>query len=264
MAVMKIHTLLITTLAIASLGAQEAPADPYAKNQAEPAAKEAPSDSSNISVCYEDFSLPLAMAAAMQREQLSDAALYAKLVAAVGKDAVRQETFSLLRTISGQKATVENITEQIYPTEFESPQISNAVTTGVPETDKEGNEVPAKPQPMPGPVAIARTPAMPSAFETRNTGFTLEIEPTLSDDGKEVDLRLVPDHVTLVGQSTAGQEFSTTEMPIFESQRINTAAKVKIGEPYLLGTLSRPPGSEQEEDSANRVWFGFVTAKIAK
>ncbi len=79
-----------------------------------------------------------------------------------------------------------------------------------------------------------------------------------------MDLRLFPEHVTLVGQSTAGQEFSTTEMPIFECQRISTTAKVKIGEPHLLGTLSRPPGSEQEEDSANRVWFGFVTAKIAK
>jgi hypothetical protein len=261
---MKIHTLLITTLAVATLGAQEKPADPYAKDKAEPAAQEAPSVSTNVSVCYEDFSLPLAMAAAMQREQLTDAALYAKLVAAVGKDTVRQETFSMLRAISGQKATVENITEQIYPTEYQSPQVSNAVTTGVTGTDKDGKEIPANALPVPGPVAIARTPAMPSAFETRNTGFTLEIEPTLSDNGKEVDLRLVPDHVTLVGQSTAGQEFSTTEMPIFESQRINTTAKVKIGEPYLLGTLSRPPGSEQEEDSANRVWFGFVTAKIAK
>jgi hypothetical protein len=46
----------------------------------------------NLSICYEAFSLPLALAVQLQRENLADAALYAKIVAELGKDTVRQES----------------------------------------------------------------------------------------------------------------------------------------------------------------------------
>ncbi len=261
---MKIQTLLITTIAIASLNAQTAPADPFVKNNKEAKAFETAEEPKNISICYEDFSLPLAQAAALRRERLTDAEFYAKILAAVGKDDVRQETFSIVRARSGNKSNVENLTEIIYPTEYEPAKLSNAVTAGITATNKDGIEIPAGPLPVPGPVAIARTPATPTAFETRNTGFTMELEPTLSEDSNSVDLRIVPEHVTLVGKSTAGQEFSTTEMPIFETQRLNMAATLTLNEPCLLGTPSLPPGSKQDPDSAKRVWFAFVTATLPK
>lgn len=252
---MKIHTLLITTFAIASLSAQDKP------SSKEAAGEEIPEAPANLSVCYEDFSLPLAMAAALQREHLSGGALYTKLLAAVGKDGVRQETFALVRGKSGQKSTTENISEDIYPAEYQPGQVSDAVTTSAP-----GISPDAKPQgaAADGPVGLARVPATPTAFETRNAGFTLEVEPTLSEDGLIADLRLVPEHITLVGQSTAGMEFSTTEMPIFETQRMNLSVTVRINEPYLLGTVNRPPGSKQDQDGGARVWFAFATVKAPK
>ena len=271
---MKFHTLLITTFAIAFANAQDKGADPFVAGKAAVGATVAPqisggakdlesSDPVNMSFCYEDFSLPLAQAAALQREGLTGGQLYAKVIAAVGKDSVRQETFCLLTTKSQQKCTNENVSELIYPTEFQPAQLSNAVTTGVTGTDKDGKATPAGPLPVLGPVAIARTPATPSAFETRNLGFTFMIEPTFSDH-QHIELRTIVEHVNLAGRSAWGQEFSTVEMPNFEAHRINTAVMLKVGEPFLLGTINRPPVSTLDPDSANRVWFAFITAKLAK
>ena len=271
---MKFHTLLITTFAIAFANAQDKGADPFVAGEAAPEATVVPqisggakdSESSgplNMSFCYEDFSLPLAQAAALQREGLTGGQLYAKVIAAVGKDSVRQETFCLLTTKSQQKCTNENVSELIYPTVFEPAKLSDAITTGVPGTDKDGKATPAGPLPVLGPVAIARTPATPSAFETRNLGFTFEIEPMFSDR-QYIDLRTAVEHVDFAGRSAWGQEFSTVEMPNFEAQRINIAVMLKVGQPFCIGTINRPPVSKEDPDSANRVWFAFITAKLAK
>ncbi|MEO7099602.1 MAG: hypothetical protein ABI162_09600 [Luteolibacter sp.] len=65
---MKIQSFIIALLAVASLHGQEKPADPYRETKAAPAVA-APDEAKNISICYETFSLPLAMAAKLQREQ---------------------------------------------------------------------------------------------------------------------------------------------------------------------------------------------------
>lgn len=249
--IMKIQSILFSVFSLAVLQAQEA-------------------GPKNISVCYETFSLPLAMAAKLQREQLADPELYERLVAAVEKETVRQETLTLLRCRSSQKATTESISEQIYPTEYEAAGVPGSVTvSATPSTAKDG------PAPVPDaekgknatdPTTFdgVRTPATPSAFDTRNTGVTLEFEPTLSDDEKLVDLRIVPEHNTMVGRSSYGQGVSITEMPVFETQRSNTAAAVRVNQPFLLSTMNRPPVSKVDPDSANRVWFAFVTVSLAK
>lgn len=271
---MKLNALIITTFAIAFAHAQEKGVDPFVAKAVTPEAIINPltsdeaedSESStpvNLSVCYENFSLPLAQAAALQREGLTGAQLYAKVIAAVGEDSVRQETFCLMVVKSNQKSSNEIGSELIYPTEFEPGKLSDAVTTGVLGTNKDGNSTPAGPLPVPGPVAIARTPATPTTFETRNVGFTFEIVPTLVNH-RDIGLISVVEHVDLAGRSSWGQEFSLAEMPNFEVRRINTAVMLKVNEPFLLGTINRPPDSALDSDSANRAWFAFVTAKLAK
>ena len=213
---MKFHTLLITTFAIAFANAQDKGVDPFVAGKAAPQVTVVPqisggaedsesSDPLNMSFCYEDFSLPLAQAAALQREGLTGAQLYAKVIAAVGKDSVRQETFCVLTTKSQQKCTNENVSEMIYPTEFQPAQLSDAATTGGTGIDKDGKATPAGTLPILGPVAIARTPATPSAFETRNLGFTFEIEPMFSDR-QHIELRTVMEHVDFAGRSAWGQD----------------------------------------------------------
>ena len=283
---MKTKTLIIASFLIASLHAQEKPADPYRPSKAtaempaveEPAAEEV--EPLNISICYEAFSLPLAMAAELQREQLPDPALYAKMVAGLGDEFIRQEIMQVIRAKSGQKATIESISEHIYATEYKPGQISNsgADTPEEPKADaKPGTEMadvarlPALPTALrllgrwqPSIRGVARLPALPTAFETRNAGNTIQVEPTLSENDKFVDLWVLPEQVALVGRTTQGQEFSTVEMPEFEKNAIATFATMRINQPFLLGTNSRPPVSKVDPDSANRVWFAFVTATLAK
>ena len=285
---MKFKTFIITAFAVTALHGQDKKADPYREgeppkpkpervaNSGDPFADTDPNKKAeavippNISICYETFSLPLAMAAKIQREQLTDSELYARLTGAVEKEEARQESFTVLRAKSGQKATTESVSEQIYAMEFEPPEIPNTIgvsiipaevkddSSPIPDTSKlkdaaEGDSFEG-----------LKTPAMPTSFQTRNVGNTFEIEPTLSTDNKILDLRLAPAHVALVGQSTNGQGLSKTEMPIFEAQRMTTSASFFIGQPFLLGTVSRPPNSKVDPDSANRVWFAFVTATLAK
>lgn len=256
---MKIQSILFSAFALAAIRAQETPANPAEQPKApqETAHKE-------VSICYETFSLSLAMAAKLQREQLPDSELYARVLAAVEKQTARQETFLVVRSRSSQHVTTANTSEQIYPTEFEPGKLPGSVafsvtpSASVPDAGKPGKT------PEPPMFKGLMTPATPTAFETRNTGVTLEIEQTLSDDNKSVNLRLVPEHVTPVGRVSFGQGVSTTEMAIFETQRCNTAVSLRINNPFLLSTMNRPKVSKVDTDSANRVWFAFLTATLAK
>lgn len=252
-------------LTIAS--AQEKGADPYVapKKDGSPvtAAAQSPSEPKNISICYEVFSVPLAMAAKLQRSQPTDPDLYAKLTSSVEKNEATQETFVVIRVKSGQKSSCESIQEMIYATEYNSAQMPNSVTQAEKKKREEENKDKAGPV-----VAGAATgwiaPATPSAFETRNVGFTLDVAPTLDADDKLMDLLLAPEHVVLAGRSKWGQGLSEAEMPEFESQRIKTSVVVWIDRPFFLGTMNPPPMSKANPDSAKRVWLAFVTATISK
>jgi hypothetical protein len=275
---MKSTTLLIASFFLVTLHAQDKPIDPYkakeaairvlqldkaatlaereairaqllkmetaAVAQASKGKPEASIDNRTISICYEAFSLPLAMAAELQRQQLSDPELYTKLISEIGKESVKQEDFQLLRGRNGGKARSENVSEQIYVIEYDIPVI---------EQKKEAD-----------PVRVS-SGASPAAWETRNVGSTLEVETHLSDDSSTVNLRILPELVTLTGYSNWETPSSIgVKMPEFEKQRLDTSAIVTLYKPFLLGTFSRPPNSKIDSDSANRVWFAFVTATLAK
>ena len=134
---MKKHILLLS-FSIVGL-ATIAPAqnqDPFAADQAAEQNKvstkksKAASHSNDghlkiISICYETFSLSLADAAALRRKEFSDALLYQKILDGIKAGTAKQETFAIVRARSGERVMNENITEKIYPTEFEPPKIPN-------------------------------------------------------------------------------------------------------------------------------------------
>ena len=151
---------------------------------------------------------------------------------------------------SGQKATIEIIREFIYPTEYEPPELPNSVGGG---QNGGGQGIGLSTQPASFPV----TPATPTAFETRNTGVTLEIEPTIGDNDFVIDLRFVPEIVEFEGfinygspiQSPAtdflGNPTTVTitenriEMPVFSSRRVNTSLTIYDGYTVAVGGLMR-------------------------
>ncbi len=155
---------------------------------------------------------------------------------------------------SGQKATIEIIREFIYPTEYEPPELPNSIgnqnnsTTSTVSVDGTVNS---------GISSFPVTPATPTAFETRNTGITLEIEPTIGENDFMIDLRFVPEIVEFEGFINYGSPISAggtdllgnpitvvitenrIEMPVFSTRRVNTALTIYDGYTVAIGGLMR-------------------------
>ena len=157
---------------------------------------------------------------------------------------------------SGQKATIEIIREFIYPTEYEPPELPNSTGStisggilgggggGVLGGGSSSGSFPV-------------TPATPTAFETRNTGVTLEIEPTIGENDFVIDLRFIPEIVEFEGFINYGSPIlspgtdalgnptssviteNRIEMPVFSSRRVNTSLTIYDGYTVAVGGLMR-------------------------
>lgn len=128
---------------------------------------------------------------------------------------------------SGESARLETIREEIYPTEYAPPELpcGNLSNKRLP-TDSPMNPA-------------LRTP---TAFDTRNSGFTLNVEALLNSNGT-IDLRLSPEIVTRLRLETWMEHTDqwgdgSMRMPIFEALRCNTAINVEPGKFALVSALS--------------------------
>lgn len=201
--------------------------DPFANNapsRPKEILKAVTPNDANLTVRYEVFSLPMAFAADLMRRNHAHEDLYQTIVTMVSADHqdAAQETLSIITLRSGQRGETSAITEHIYPTEYDPPNI-------------------------------------PTAFETRNVGVSVEAEAILKAGGALVDLSVAPEHVTLARMTKWGPAETPQEMPEFECQRLNTTTQVSVGTPRFLGTINRPPSSTAEPKTKGQVWFAFVT-----
>ena len=226
----------------------------------------------SMTVLFEMFSLPLQEAAQLIRSDKTDTQIYESLV-----KSSKQEAFVLMRGRSGDKFMTEAVHEHIYPTTYEPPELPETlgvqiVSAKVLKNEEEGVTEVNKPEvpeteklskaPSPELLSQIATPATPSAFETRNTGLMVEIEPIVRNDKKTVEVRIMPSFVHLLGTTTSGQGLAEAKMPHFETQRLKTAYTARVGRPYLLGTMNRSPFSKLE--GADKIWFAMVTVKPVK
>ena len=147
---------------------------------------------------------------------------------------------------SGQKATIEIIREFIYPTEYEPPELPNSVgSTGGSLFGGGGSS------------STPVTPATPTAFETRNTGVTLEIQPIIGENDFVIDLQFVPEIVEFEGFINYGSPIlspgtdalgnptetviteNRIEMPVFSARRVKTSLTIYDGYTVAVGGLMR-------------------------
>ena len=169
-----------------------------------------------------------------------------------GKAAIVQTMLCIAR--SGQKATTESIEEYIYPTEYEPAELPAEPSK---DKDKDDNTKATRLDPAVGPT--------PTAFETRNLGSTLEIEPTLSENGRIIDLRFVPEIVYHVG-NTVWAEWkgehgnSPVQMPTFYTLRVNTSVTLADGQSMLVAALS--PKNKDGVPDFTRKLMVFVKADV--
>ena len=151
----------------------------------------------------------------------------------------------ILTTKSGQRAVAEAVEEVRFPTAFDPGQV--AVTVQAPDPDAAQGDV-IKIKPMIHTNALA---PVPTGFDARYTGVTLEVEPVLAPDGETLDLNLVPQHMRLLGWKAvkikygARGEEVTVEQPIFSMNKVTTSFTLKNGQRKLLGSypVNDPPRS---------------------
>jgi hypothetical protein len=141
-------------------------------------------------------------------------------------------------TKSGQRAATEDIQEVRYATEFD-PQPTPTPSNGAEKTAPK----PAEPPHGGAPV--------PTAFETRNTGATLEVEPVIGPDGKTIDVNLAPSYVRLLemavvakGRDANGHDWKI-EQPRFYAAKTTTSLTLLSGQHVLLAEFRGPEGSDQ-------------------
>ena len=145
------------------------------------------------------------------------------------------EAVKTMHSRSGQRVRMDAFEEVIYPVNFE-PSAS------------EGNPPGAH---------------SPTAFDTRNKGWSIEFEPTASADLSFCDMSFSLEYTTLFDSIGAGKGpgvvSSLPYRPIFQSQKINASVTVGLGQTLFLGTMSPPrdtglPGAKDE----GRVWLAFA------
>jgi general secretion pathway protein D len=86
-----------------------------------------------------------------------------------------------------------------------------------------------------------RQPASARAFETRNVGVTLEIEPMFGPQCRSVDMQVVPQVARFAGMLQAtGVAAKYPPQPVFTTRKVTTSVSSSPGAPVLLGTLSKP------------------------
>ncbi|MFL6590927.1 MAG: Amuc_1098 family type IV pilus outer membrane protein [Chthoniobacterales bacterium] len=171
-------------------------------------------------------------------------------------------------TKSGQRAVIEIVREFRYPTQFQPPQIPQ--TVGAVRTDNGG--IVGDLIPLGNTSTVPVTPTTPTAFETRNTGVTLEVEPVVGPDGVTIDLNLVPQVVEFEGFINYGSpilspsssflnnltnSITTTpqnvitpnviNQPIFSTRKVTTSVNVWDGQTVVLGGLMREDVQKTED-----------------
>ncbi len=160
---------------------------------------------------------------------------------------------------SGQRAKIEVIREFIYPTEYDPPEIPNQIGSSIGGGGGGGGG------------SIPVTPANPTAFETRNTGVTLEVDPVLGADEFTIDLSLSPEVVefdgfinygtpifsggtSFTGGLAGGGVFVPTLltsnrilMPVFSTRKVTTQVTIWDGQTIAIGGLIREDVQDVED-----------------
>jgi len=158
---------------------------------------------------------------------------------------------------SGQEAEIEIVREFKYPTEYNPPQVPTSGSSTM----------------------ITVTPTTPTAFDIKQVGVRLHVQPTVGADGSTIDLQLEPQVVEFegfinygspiyglsidsvpsvwnaLGQAIGWRTVSTSALltpnvinqPIFSTRKVRTSVSIWDGQTVMLGGLMREDVQKVED-----------------
>ncbi|MDQ3621241.1 MAG: type II and III secretion system protein [Verrucomicrobiota bacterium] len=160
----------------------------------------------------------------------------------------------MLTTHSGQRAVTEQAVEIRYPTEFGEYAIRQELPREL-QQRKLADEVESK-----GNVGV------PNAWDTRNAGVKLEVDPVVSPDGQLIQLYVAHQHVRLLGYKKVTIEDAekktrvSVEQPEFHTTKVTTSLDVRNGQRVLLGLYK----TKQPDDHVELFILKASAAKLGR
>lgn len=146
---------------------------------------------------------------------------------------------------AGQRAAASSLRTIMYPTEFDPPQVPQSFGgDGTIIVDPNGNVTAGETAAGLPPV----TPTTPQSFEPKDSGSSLEVEATVGDDGRTVDLNLTAVFREFEGFINYGTPITSGDVvltdnlifqPVFSNTSVITpSVQVYDGATIALGGLS--------------------------
>jgi hypothetical protein len=153
-------------------------------------------------------------------------------------------------THTGKRAMSETVIEKRYPEAFENPPAApRHPSVPLSEAERKADEL--------SKLGVI----VPTDFESKNLGTTLEVEPTLQPGNQSVVLQMRVEHTTFermqdipAGHNAKGEP-RTVQQPVFRTLRVDSSFLLRDGERRLLH-IAKPL------EPAGRVYFFIVGASI--
>ena len=143
-------------------------------------------------------------------------------------------------------AIAESISERIYPTEYEPP-VHPAARGPAPDEKNEWKRW----------IEAAGDRAVPTSFETRNSGQTLKaVAQAVNAGEKSWDVSFLFEAVDFAGTLSHGAEELLIEMPLFGSFRSGGLFRLQEGRWRLVSVLEPPRGVDGK--ASDKRWLTLV------
>lgn len=193
----------------------------------------------------------------LRDQSIADATdLRKDLQALVAKGKAKVVDTMLVDARSGQRTTSEAEQEYIYPTQYEPSRVP--ASPSLPQKTITAQDIQV--------LEWLRTPPMPTGFEPRNIGNSIEVEPTIGADDRYVDLRFTWEIVDHHGEKTwqsykdSQANIYKVEMPIFYKKQVTTAITCVTSKYSLAGVVD--PQDAQGKRDPNRKWMLFAKCEV--
>jgi hypothetical protein len=198
----------------------------------------------HIRMCFQWIEVPHPLLTELTSgEKKTGAALHAEVLAQVKQGKAKLLNTDVLVCKSGQKTTIQSFREEIYPTEYCPPG---------------SDDIAYYPPFSPGVRGIV-------AFESRNVGVTVEVEPTSGNDDDIIDLRMNAEFVK-PGPLVTWMEHkdrwgdAAVRVPQYERWNVNTSTALLNGKFEFVGLIS--PKTPQPAPALIHKIMLFVRADV--